>query len=326
MLNAPPWIQTITGNGPEPCRRVDVEIEAVLAVAVDAERAVAGLQAGARRTSCWRAARSRLRRLRRAPAKIAERRARRREWRSRISSPARCTAFTGPLAVMAVSGAEATPPMLAQAARPKRGAGEQCETERETGASCVGSWNFLRAARDLPLADRLTGLVGGGRQSKARGARSLFSASFRWDKACSHEQKPARCTVRDGRIVSHLLVCVRGFTLLACCRFLPDLLYAHADDPRVVAWNWSFFPLDLAFSLTGLAAVRLSRRGSPLWKPIALISLILTMVAGGMAVGYWALLGEFDPAWFLPNLALLLWPMIFLPRLVRSMGQLPPQQ
>ena len=106
----------------------------------------------------------------------------------------------------------------------------------------------------------------------------------------------------------------------------PDLLYAHADDPRVVAWNWSYFPLDVAFSLTGLAAVRLSRRGSPLWKPIALISLILTMVAGGMAVGYWALLGEFDPAWFLPNLALLLWPMIFLPRLVRSMGQLPPQQ
>ena len=26
-----------------------------------------------------------------------------------------------------------------------------------------------------------------------------------------------------------------------------DWLYAHADQPAVVAWNWSFFPLDLAF-------------------------------------------------------------------------------
>jgi hypothetical protein len=33
-------------------------------------------------------------------------------------------------------------------------------------------------------------------------------------------------------------------------------LYAEADNPRVVAWNWSFFPLDIAFSLTGILAVR----------------------------------------------------------------------
>lgn len=99
----------------------------------------------------------------------------------------------------------------------------------------------------------------------------------------------------------------------------PDLLYANADAPRVVAWNWSFFPLDIAFSVIGLAAVRASRRNRPVWRPLALISLILTMVAGGMAVGYWTLLGEFAPAWFLPNLALLLWPLIFLPGLI---GQL----
>lgn len=86
-----------------------------------------------------------------------------------------------------------------------------------------------------------------------------------------------------------------------------------------MAWNWSFFPLDIAFSIIGLAAVRASRRNRPIWRPLALISLILTMVAGGMAVSYWALLGEFDPAWFLPNLALLLWPLIFLPGLI---GQL----
>jgi len=100
-----------------------------------------------------------------------------------------------------------------------------------------------------------------------------------------------------------------------------DWLYAGAGEPRVDAWNWSFFPLDLAFSVTGLAAVAASRKGSASWRPMALISLILTMVAGGMAVGYWTLLGEFDPAWYLPNLALLIWPLAFLPGLMRDLSR-----
>ncbi|MCZ6853141.1 MAG: DUF5360 family protein, partial [Gammaproteobacteria bacterium] len=33
----------------------------------------------------------------------------------------------------------------------------------------------------------------------------------------------------------------------------PELMYADYRDQRVVAWNWSFFPLDLVFSITGLA-------------------------------------------------------------------------
>ena len=103
---------------------------------------------------------------------------------------------------------------------------------------------------------------------------------------------------------------------------LPDsLMYAGHDQPRVVAWNWSFLPLDLAFSILGLMAVACARRGSGLWRPLALMSLTCTMIAGGMAVGYWTLLGEFDPGWFLPNLALLLWPLLFLPGLIRSMAQ-----
>ena len=97
-----------------------------------------------------------------------------------------------------------------------------------------------------------------------------------------------------------------------------ELMYADYDAPRVVAWNWSFLPLDLAFSGLGLAAVAADRRGSPLWRPLALLSLAFTMAAGGMAVGYWAILREFDLSWFLPNLALLLWPLAFLPRLIRA--------
>jgi hypothetical protein len=93
-------------------------------------------------------------------------------------------------------------------------------------------------------------------------------------------------------------------------------MYAHFDDPRVLAWNWSFLPVDLAFSATGIAAVAASRRGEPVWRPLALLSLAFTMVAGGMAVAYWTLLGEFELTWFLPNLALVIWPVVFLPGLV----------
>ena len=97
-----------------------------------------------------------------------------------------------------------------------------------------------------------------------------------------------------------------------------DMMYADYDNPRVSAWNWSFFPLDIAFAIAGLMAVRAARRGAPLWRPLAIISLVLTMTAGGMAVAYWTILGEFYPAWYLSNLILLIWPMFFLPGLVRD--------
>ena len=96
-----------------------------------------------------------------------------------------------------------------------------------------------------------------------------------------------------------------------------EWLYPQADNPRVKAWNWSFLPLDLAFSATGLAAVSAMRRGKP-WRHLAIISLVLTMVAGGMAVSYWTLTGEIDWSWYGANLFLLIWPVFFLPGLLRE--------
>ena len=97
-----------------------------------------------------------------------------------------------------------------------------------------------------------------------------------------------------------------------------EVMYADFDQPRVIAWNWSFLPIDLVFSVVGLASVNASRRGNAIWRPLAIISLTLTIAAGGMAISYWTILGEFDPAWFFPNLALVIWPLLFLPRLVRT--------
>ncbi len=114
-----------------------------------------------------------------------------------------------------------------------------------------------------------------------------------------------------------------GVATLGCIGLLRlprEAMYAGYGTPLVDAWNWSFAPLDLAFALTGLAAVRLARRGDPRWRPIALISLALTFCAGLMAISYWGLTGEFDLAWWLPNLALIAAALWWLPRLIGTRG------
>lgn len=95
-----------------------------------------------------------------------------------------------------------------------------------------------------------------------------------------------------------------------------EAMYAGYGTPVIDAWNWSFAPLDLAFAATGLTSVHLARRGDGRWRGLALISLTLTLCAGGMAVTFWTLMGTFDLSWWLPNLALLLLPMRWLPRLL----------
>lgn len=102
---------------------------------------------------------------------------------------------------------------------------------------------------------------------------------------------------------------------------LPDeLMYNDHLNPKVAAWNWSFFPLDVIFSIFGFLALRANRRRDPIWRPYALISLVLTMTAGGMAVVYWIILSEFDPSWFVPNLLLLIWPLFFIGALIRELA------
>lgn len=99
-----------------------------------------------------------------------------------------------------------------------------------------------------------------------------------------------------------------------------EYMYANYGDARVIAWNWSFFPLDILFSIFGFWAVKKARDDEPIWKPLAIVSLVLTMTAGGMAIGYWIILSEYDPSWFIPNLLLFLWPIFFLPKLIRATG------
>ncbi|MFN6112864.1 MAG: DUF5360 family protein [Bacteroidota bacterium] len=95
-------------------------------------------------------------------------------------------------------------------------------------------------------------------------------------------------------------------------------LYSDYTNPILVHWNWSFFPLDILISATGLSSIVLYSRQNRRWRSIALISLVLTSVSGLQAVSYWTLAGETDLTWWIPNLFLLVYPLFFIPRLVKE--------
>jgi hypothetical protein len=101
-----------------------------------------------------------------------------------------------------------------------------------------------------------------------------------------------------------------GFILywtLIILRALPaEAMFTGYEKPEVQAWNWSFLPLDILASLTGIVGNTFKRLNS---KVLITISLALTSVAGGMAICYWALLGDFEISWWAPNLFLLLFPL-----------------
>jgi hypothetical protein len=123
---------------------------------------------------------------------------------------------------------------------------------------------------------------------------------------------------------------LRVFLLVVDCQFIvywiasalrlvpAEWLYAHHDDPVMVAWNWSFLPLDLLVSATGLGALVVARARDTRWPLLALASLALTSASGLNAVAFWALRGDFDITWWTPNLLLLFCPWLFMHSLWRG--------
>jgi hypothetical protein len=98
----------------------------------------------------------------------------------------------------------------------------------------------------------------------------------------------------------------------------PQYLFKDYHHPVLMAWNWSFLPLDLAVSFTGFQAIRLSHAGSPRWREWALISLVLTFASGLMALSFWLIRLDFDVWWWLPNGFLVAYPLFFIPGVMRQ--------
>jgi hypothetical protein len=110
-----------------------------------------------------------------------------------------------------------------------------------------------------------------------------------------------------------------AYWLITALHIIPDeYLYNDYTNPVLVNWNWSFFPLDMFVSGTGLFSLYLFRKGNQKWRISALISLILTSVSGLQAISYWVLAHDYDPTWWIPNLFLLIYPVFFIQKLIRE--------
>ncbi|MGA4544234.1 YvaD family protein [Uniformispora flossi] len=145
---------------------------------------------------------------------------------------------------------------------------------------------------------------------------------------------------RTLRVVKVLMVVTDvgfiAYWAITIAHVLPEsALFNDYRDERIVAWNWSFLPLDLLISATGLTALRLARQGREAWRPLMLVSLTLTSCSGLQAIGFWTIRGDFSPAWWIPNLFLLLYPLTgiaalwpttprHMPQEDRSRGSIPP--
>ncbi|MBU3659024.1 MAG: hypothetical protein FGM14_04090 [Flavobacteriales bacterium] len=111
------------------------------------------------------------------------------------------------------------------------------------------------------------------------------------------------------------------YWLITALHLIPEIyLYNDYKNEILVNWNWSFFPLDLFISFTGLYSVYLNNKSIKKWKIYAFISLILTSVSGLQAIAYWTFAREFDPVWWIPNMFLLIYPWIFFPKLISELS------
>ena len=120
----------------------------------------------------------------------------------------------------------------------------------------------------------------------------------------------------------NLLITDVGFIVywsITALNLLPaEWLFQDYTNPVLVAWNWSFAPVDLMASLTGLWTLHLMRHQHPYWKITAIISLTLTFCAGLMAISFWTLRLDFDPSWWFPNIYLMVWSLLAARKLLRD--------
>ncbi|MGG4496398.1 YvaD family protein [Brevibacillus reuszeri] len=111
-----------------------------------------------------------------------------------------------------------------------------------------------------------------------------------------------------------------GFIIYWLVTFLEVLpkeyMYQDYTNANLVAWNLSFFPLDIFISITGFASLHAYHKGKKNWQQLALLSLVLTFCSGLQAIAFWAFKADFDWGWWIPNLYLLIYPLFFLPRFI----------
>lgn len=109
------------------------------------------------------------------------------------------------------------------------------------------------------------------------------------------------------------------YWIIIILKIIPgENLYNDYTNPILVHWNWSFFPLDMLVSATGLTSIYLFKRGNPRWKNLTLISLALTSCSGLQAISFWIYHHDYNWSWWAPNLFLLCYPIYFIIQIVKE--------
>ncbi|MEV4111663.1 DUF5360 family protein [Nonomuraea sp. NPDC049695] len=104
---------------------------------------------------------------------------------------------------------------------------------------------------------------------------------------------------------------VAYFTITGLGLIPPEWAFADYANPLMADWNWSFLWIDLLASTTGLAGLWVFRSDQ-----LMLVSLVLTMASGLMAIAFWTLRGDYSLVWWAPNLYLMLFPVPAIVRLI----------
>ncbi len=110
---------------------------------------------------------------------------------------------------------------------------------------------------------------------------------------------------------------VSALVLFGLINIPGEWLFSDYYDPMIFAWNWSFMPLDVVLSVMGLASARLLARDNELGRGLLIGSMALTFCAGLMAISFWAIRLDFDLSWWAANLFLVIWPLVYFPRVIR---------
>lgn len=102
---------------------------------------------------------------------------------------------------------------------------------------------------------------------------------------------------------------------------IPDkYLFKDYENPMLIAWNWSFLPLDLLISITGFISLYFFSKKKKVWASFALISLVLTLCSGLQAIAFWILRHDFDWSWWLMNFYLLIYPCFFFKSIIQKVS------
>lgn len=112
---------------------------------------------------------------------------------------------------------------------------------------------------------------------------------------------------------------IAGLSAMGFLAIPPDWMYSDYRNPVIIAWNWSFFPIDVIFAVSGLIAT-FGHMKPQSRERLQIFALTLMFCAGLMAISFWVIRGSFSPFWWGVNIWLMLLPCLTFASYSREKG------